>query len=78
MPEKLVPYTYIVRKLDDEGKPAGYVNKSPELIDAVDLADAKMRVVARLAKSGVYDPDDPKVEVDARPFNPQKDRQQQK
>jgi hypothetical protein len=56
-------FLYVVHKLED-GKRCGFVDDTPKAVSAPDECDARMRIAARLAKAGTYDPDDPKVEVE--------------
>jgi len=60
-------FLYTVHKFEN-GVRTGFVaaHDSPKLIYAEDECDAKVRVTAKLAKAGEFDPDDPakKVEVE--------------
>ena len=70
VPQKpqLHTFAFAVTKLDEDGNPASLVEDQPKLVLAPTEVDAKIKVLARLAKEGVYDPDAPEVGVQLVPF----------
>ena len=67
--DELVDFEYIVRRLDATDMKSRYVHPTAQLIAGKNADDARTRLIGRLAKEGVYDPDDPKVKVVVRPFD---------
>ena len=66
--QPLKTYVFAVHKLDDDGDVAGLVDETPRLVMAVSDESAKIKLYAKLAKEGKYDPDNPEIAIVLVPF----------